>query len=227
MCYFKSMRKDLLTNGEIYHVFTKSIADYKIFNQNSDFERMLQLIKYYQVENDLRLSYFIKLKLVQNIGFNGAFNVISKGKNDTVQIIAYCLMPTHIHLVLKQLLENGISEYMRKILDGYTRYFNTIHKRKGPLWEGRFKSVLVDSDEQLRHLVRYLHLNPTTANLATKPEEWFYSSYKEYLGEPSQGMAFCHYDDILPIEPKLYRKFVNDQISYQRELGKMKKLLLD
>ncbi len=78
-------------------------------------------------------------------------------------------MPTHIHLILKQLKEDGISAYMSKILNSYTCYFNRRTKRKGPLWESRFKRVEVTSDEQLLHLTRYIHLNPVTAHIVEEP----------------------------------------------------------
>jgi putative transposase len=79
-------------------------------------------------------------------------------------------MPTHIHLVLRQLKDGGISKFMSNILNSYSRYFNIKHNRKGPLWEGRFRKVLVGSDEQLLHLTRYVHLNPVTACLVDKPK---------------------------------------------------------
>lgn len=221
------MRKDLLANGQVYHIFTRSIADFIIFNNPNEFEQILMLINYYQSENDLRLSYFLKNNLIENKGFNKALEIVSKDKDKLVQIIAYCLMPTHVHLVLKQLKENGISDYMRKVLDGYTRYFNTKHKRKGPLWESKFKNVLVTNDEQLLHLTRYLHLNPVTAVLVEKPKDWAFSSYKEYLGQANKANSLCQWDDILSIEPLLYRKFVNDRISYQIELSKIKKIIVD
>lgn len=221
------MRKDLLVTGEVYHIFIRSIADYKIFNNEEEFLRILNLLKYYQFNNDLRFSDFLELNIVQKEGLNNAIEIILKDKEKLVQIITYCLMPTHIHLVLKQLKEKGISEYMRRALDGYTRYFNTIHKRKGPLWEGKFRNVLVQSDEQLLHLTRYIHLNPVTALLINKPENWEHSSYKEYLGKVKDNSSMCQFNNVLKINPSVYRKFVNDQISYQRELAKLKKLLLD
>ena len=70
---------------------------------------------------------------------------------------------------------------MRRLLNSYTRYFNEKIKRKGPLWEGRFKKVLVNSDEQLLHLTRYVHLNPVSAGIVEKPEDWPCSSYREYI----------------------------------------------
>lgn len=221
------IRKILLTTGETYHIFTRSIADFRIFNDDNEFNRMLKLIKYYQKENDLKFSNFVELELVQKEGFNNALEIISRDKEKLVQIIAYCLMPTHIHLILKQLQDNGISDYMRKILNSYSCYFNAKHKRKGPLWESKFKNVLVDNDEQLLHLTRYLHLNPVTALLIDKPENWIFSSYKEYLSKVEDSSVVCQFDNILEIKPFLYRKFVNDQISYQKELAKIKKLLVD
>ncbi len=221
------MRKDPLVIGETYHIFTRSIADYVVFNSADDWQRMQQLIKYYHVNNEIKFSNFIELKFVHQEGFHNAFNIISKDKESLVQIIAYCLMPTHLHLTLKQLSDGGISNYMKAVLDSYSKYFNAIHKRKGPLWESRFNSVLIDSDEQLLHLSRYHHLNPVTAKLVDRPEDWEFSSYREYIGEGTGSTAICRFDDILEIKPSLYRKFVNDRISYQRELSKIKKLIMD
>jgi len=220
-------RKKPLVTDEIYHVFTRSIADYVIFNDKNEFERMRELLKYYQIDNGIKFSEFIELKSVVEIGFNNFLDIIFKDKEKSVQIIAYSLMPTHIHLVLKQLMENGISNYMQKVLNSYSTYFNITHKRKGPLWESRFKSVLVENDEQLNHLVRYTHLNPTTANLVQKPEDWLFSSYREYLGIVEKNQKICQFDDILDIKPNTYRKFVNNQISYQKELAKIKNLIID
>ena len=221
------MRKDPLVEGEAYHIFTRSIADFVIFNEKSDFLRTQQLVKYYQIDNEAKFSDFINFKFVQKEGFNNALDMISKDKDCIVQIIAYCIMPTHLHFILKQLAKNGITIYMKDILNSYTRYFNTKHNRKGPLWESRFKSVLVETDEQLLHLTRYDHLNPVTAHLVDRPEDWEFSSYREYIGQVAGLSAICQFDDILEIKPSSYRKFVNDRISYQRELAKIKNLIVD
>jgi len=214
-----------LVNGEVYHILSKSIAGYEIFNTPADYLRMVHLLRYYQKETKMRFSDFLLLKGV-GTGFNTYLAEYNADKNDLVQIIAYCLMPTHFHLILKQLENEGISKFIGNILNSYTRYFNVKHKRRGPLWEAKFKNVLVGNDEQLLHLTRYLHSNPTTALLVEKPEEWIYSSYKEYLGENDE-VALCDFKDVIDINPKSYRKFVNDRISYQRELAKIKSLLLD
>ncbi len=146
-------------------------------------------------------------------------------KENLLEIIAYCCMPTHIHLILKQLKKGGISVFMSNVLNSYTRYFNNKTKRRGPLWESRFKNVEVTSDEQLLHLTRYVHLNPVTANLIEVPQAWNFSSYEEFLGEIKEGI--CNYSKFLDIDPDEYREFVNSQIDYQQELAKIKELCLE
>lgn len=220
------MRKYSLVVGRVYHVFSKSIAGFKILNNNTEFSRMTGAIRYYRKQKpSLKFSRFIKL--AEDSKNYPEMTTLLSDKEKIVDIIAYCLMPTHLHLILKQLKENGISIFMSNILNSHTRYFNTRHKRKGPLWEGRFKNVLVESDEQLLHLTRYIHLNPVTVYLVDSPEEWAWSSYKEYLLKVSDNDRICKFDDILDIEPNSYRKFVLDFSSYQRELATIKKLLLE
>jgi putative transposase len=116
---------------------------------------------------------------------------------------------------------------MNRVLNGYTRYFNAKHHRKGPLWTGRFKRVLVETDERLIHLTRYIHLNPVTAYLVDKPELWQFSSYREYLIREPMKEKVCEFKHLLEISPNEYKKFVDDQISYQRELAAIKDLILD
>ena len=223
----KNMRKIPLATGETYHIFCRSIADFRVFNSEGEYDRMQQLIKYYRSDNSLRFSDFINLKLVQMEGLSNAINIMSGDKEQLIGVVAYCLMPTHINLILKQLIENGISKFMKDLLISYTRTFNQLHKRRGPLWESRFKNVLVESDEQLLHLTRYIHLNPVTAGLVDFPEDWIFSSYREYLGKVIEPAAICQFEEVLEIKPPSYRKFVNERISYQRELAKIKNLIID
>ena len=108
-----------LVNGEVYHVFNKSIAEFKIFNNDSHFDRIINIIRYYQLtRRALSFSNFIRMNS-ENIGVH-----ISSDKKKLVEIIAYCIMPTHLHLVLKQLEDSGISVFMNNILSSYSHYFN-------------------------------------------------------------------------------------------------------
>lgn len=221
-------RKEELVTGEIYHIYNRSIADFKIFNSTPDFLRMKNMLRYYQVEKmNLRFSQFIELYIVKEAGFINHFISLSKDKNKLVQIIAYCLMPSHLHLIVKQSIDNGITKFMGNLLNSYSRYFNIKYNRKGPLWEGKFKNIFVDDDQQLLHLTRYVHLNPVTGYLVNKPEEWAASSYNEYISKNNDNDGICKYDDILDIESAVYKKFVEDRISYQRDLAKIKNALLE
>jgi len=183
------------------------------------------MIRYYQIESaDFKFSKFITLEKIKEDGFNSSFISFSQGKEKLVQIIAYCIMPTHFHLILKQLKEKGISIFMRNILNSYSHYFNIKHKRKGPLWESRFQNKFVETDEQLLHLTRYVHLNPVTAFLVDKPEQWLWSSYNEYLSKVDKDEKVCDYEGILDVEPVSYGAFTDERIDYQRELAKLKDL---
>ena len=186
---------------------------------------MKELIQYYQLENpSLRFSYFAAWRKDKNELVN---KKDCQGKKKLIRIIAYSFMPTHIHLILQQLEKGGISIYMNKVLNSYTRYFNVKHHRKGPLWTGRFKRVLVETDEQLIHLTRYVHLNPATVRLVNRPELWRFSSYHEYLAKKPKKDKICEFKHILEMNPNEYKKFVNNQISYQRTLAIIKGLILE
>ena len=219
----------MLVSGETYHVFTKSIAGYKIFNTDSEYSRIMAMLHYYKVKNrGLKFSSFMKSEnMTYSVRTLASISKYGSDRNERrVEIIAYCIMPTHLHLILRQLSDKGVSTFMSNVLNSYTRYFNIKHNRKGPLWEGRFKNVLVETDEQLLHLTRYIHLNPVTSYLVDSPEIWHASSYNEYLSK--DGIEnICKYEDILDITPDLYRKFVEDRASYQRDLINIENVIIE
>ncbi len=217
-------RKVPLAEGNIYHVFTRSIAGYKIFNSDMDFKRMFTAIAFYtSMPSAGRISDFFRGSRKQR----KEFPLQNYPLNKKIRLIAYCIMPTHIHLLLHQLGEESISRYINLVLKSYSKYFNLKHKRLGPLWESRFKNVIVESDEQLIHLTRYIHLNPVTAYLVDRPEDWRHSSYQEYLKVIEDGKGICDYSGYVAMGSNSYRNFTNDQIDYQRKLQDIKKLILE
>jgi len=216
-------RKDLLVNGEVYHIYSRSISKYVIFNDEHEYNRMYQLLDLYRYRDFYyKLSQFNSLT---NISQNEIIENLKIDRDLYVEIMAYCIMPTHIHLILKQVSKKGIEKYVARALNGYSRYFNVKHQRIGPLWSSRFKSVMVKNDNQLLHLTRYLHLNPTSIGLVDKPEKWIYSSYKEFIGLEQNEM--CDYENVIDMTPKEYGKFVNNRKDYQRELSKIKSITFD
>lgn len=216
------VRKFSLVTGQIYHIFSKSIADYKIFRNHSEYQRIKDLFQYYNQEKPMmKFSELSRRKNKEKFS-------LEEGNSENkrlLKFIAYCLMPTHFHFVALQLTDSGISTLMKRVLDSYSKYFNLKTVRRGPLWESRFKVVLVETDEQLLHLSRYVHLNPSTAGLVDNPRDWEFSSYGEFLGEDEQRM--CDFSQVLDIQPQDYRDFVESRIDYQHQLAKIKKLVLE
>jgi putative transposase len=101
-------------------------------------------------------------------------------KENIVSIGAYCLMPNHFHLLLTSETDIGISEFMRKLTTGYTMYFNKRNDRTGALFQGTFKSKHADSDEYLKYLFSYIHLNPREVQ-GFDYKSYPYSSLINYL----------------------------------------------
>jgi len=221
-------RKHPLETGDFHHIVNRSIAKYEIFNSESDYERILLMLPFFSFENNRlpKFSEFISSASVKNKGFEKAFSEKINEEDKLVQIIAYCIMPTHFHLVLKQLKDNGISNFVGIISNSYSHYFNNKNNRKGRLWQDKFKNVPVNSDEQLLHLTRYVHLNPVTAGLVENPKNWKYSSYHEYI-QDDNGHFICEFKDLIDLAPKEYEEFVMARKEYQRELAKIKNIILE
>jgi len=218
-------RKVPLVNNELYHICTKSIAGFKIFNSHKDYERMLEAMRFYMLEKPpCKFCLFKELK--ENNGASRLVQLVDYTKR-LVDIVAYCIMPTHIHLLLKQLKEDGISIFSKLLLKSYSQYFNLKHKRKGPLWESRFENILIENDDQLLHVTRYIHLNPVTAHLVDDPKNWKYSSYGEYIGLVKKADRLCEFSAYHDMKASEYVKFVKDAIGYQRELALIKHLTLE
>jgi len=217
-----TIRKDVIVTDSVYHIFTRSIAGFEIFRLENCCERFVDTLQYYnQASPDLKFSQFLELSADSKRRLAESYQ-----SNPLVQIISFCLMPTHIHLVLKQVQNRGISTFMNNTLNSYTRYFNISHQRKGPLWESEFKNVLVDSDEQLLHLTRYVHLNPVSAGLVSSPRDWGYSSFRQYISDPF-AKKICDWKGIIDIDPVVYANFVIRRATYQRSLSLIKSLLID
>jgi REP element-mobilizing transposase RayT len=106
---------------------------------------------------------------------------VSKTSDVWVDIVAYCLMPNHFHLLVCP-QDDELSRRMQRLTISYTKAMNKRYDRSGALFEGQFQAVQVDRDEYLVHLSRYIHLNPVEAGLCGRPEDWEFSSYRDYVG---------------------------------------------
>ena len=207
-----------LVNNEIYHVFNRGNDKRNIFLLYGNYKRFINTFYYYQFEGP-------KPKF-SNLNKNRFTNFNPTQNSKLVEIFAYCLMPNHFHFLVKQLKTNGISIFMSQLANSYTKYFNTKFKRIGSLLQGTFKSVRVETDEQLIHVSRYIHINPVVAGIASKPEHYQWSSYTEYASDLN---GYCSTDLILNYfhSRKNYCKFVEDQIDYGKSLETIKHQLLE
>lgn len=182
-----------------------------------DYQRFLQTLYYYQFDGPKpRFSTHNRFK-IKDFSHNPKI----------VEIICYCLLPNHFHLLLRQLKAGGIQEFLSKVLNSYTKYFNTKTNRIGPLFQGQFKAVLVENDEQLLHLSRYIHLNPFVSELTKEWENFPYSSFPEFINLSSNSV--CTTGHILNFfkGSQAYKDFVKDHASYAQELEKIKHLLIE
>jgi len=129
-----------------------------------------------------------------------------------VSIVAYCLNPNHYHFILRQEVENGISEYMKRLGGGYTWYFNNKYKRSGALFQGRFKSTHIDSDAYLRHLSAYVNLNYEVHQLGGSTAKLVKSSWNEYV---TDDVGICKKDIVLGqfSDKKQYKNFAGEAIN--------------
>ncbi len=217
------IRKPMSDNG-VFHIFNKSIAGYEIFNNTQEFERFIWMMRFFSIPRAY-LSFSNLMRDYKEKDWRLKIEELADQSPPKTRLIAYCLMPTHIHFVLEQKERDAISFFMEKLLNSYTKYFNFKYHRKGPLWESRFKHVACETDDQLLHLTRYVHLNPVTAYLVNKPEEWAFSSSKEYLNEKLDKL--CNWSSLIDLCQEKYKTFTEDRIEDQRTLAKIKSLLLD
>ena len=220
-------RRTPLAPGEVYHVFNRSIASQPVFRNQKDYQRIIDVTSYYRFKNlPLRFSHYNCLSQVQKDKFNKNYIF---GNKPMLDIIAYSIMPNHFHFLLQPFISKAISDFMRNMQNSYSKYFNTKYKRTGSVFQFMFKAVRIESDEQLLHVSRYIHLNPVTAYIIEINQlgNFPWSSFKEYVSK--NNISFVNTGLILGQfkDKEAYGKFVLDQVDYQRSLDKIKHLSLE
>lgn len=216
-------RKTPLISGQYYHIFNRGINRQPIFLSNHDYNRALTTLFFYRYSSlPMKLSHF----LLQNANKQQSILTNLTSTQQIVEITAYCLMPNHFHLILKQILDNGISTFLSNFQNSYTKAFNAKHKRNSVLLDRQFKSVHIETEEQLLHLTRYLHLNPYSASIIPKNQILTYpwSSIQEFV---SGNYKISNPNSTIDIKPKQYSPFVIDHADYQQKLEKIKHLTLE
>ena len=221
-------RKIILATNQIYHVFNRSIGEANIFSSLREHSRFLQLIEFYRFASlNISFSHFKRLRADIKQAY---IENLKKSKKYRVEVLAFCLMPNHFHLLLTQVENNGISKMLADLENSYVKFYNLRNNRAGPLFQSRFKAVRIETDEQLLHVSRYIHLNPITSYLIGPEniESFLFSSFRSYLNlDTTHDLINSSLILDLVGGAKKYRKFVLDQVDYQRELAQLKHLTLE
>lgn len=203
-------------NGEYYHVFNRGVAKIPIYYSPKDYNRFIESMVYYQLEGPKpRFSLF------------NSKNTILNPTNKIIDFISYCLMPNHFHFLVQQTKKGGVSEFVSKLTNSYTKYFNTKNRRLGHLFQGMFKAVHIETNEQLLHVSRYVHLNPVTNYVAKDLDSYPWSSFHEYTA--NSQINICSKSIILEQfkSRENYKSFILDQEDYAKKLEIIKHQLLD
>ena len=210
----KNTAKIYVENGH-YHVYNRGVEKRKIFLDEQDFTVFLHYLKQYlSPPQATGSSHSVTgLHLVRPRPIKTLHNELS--------LLAYCLMPNHFHLLLRQKTRDGMTKLLRRLCTSYCMYFNKKYQRVGTLFQGIYKAVLVDNEQYLLHLSRYIHLNPVFDRVAPcqgynackKPIEYPFSSYQNYLGKKKAN--WLKSDIILSYFKTAQKTSLKDILSYQ------------
>lgn len=211
------MRKVQFTNGEYYHIYNRGVDKRQIFLNEGDYSKFFKNLKEFNNK-----SYYEERKREPK-----ELSSFLAGLDKVVEIIAYTLAPNHFHLILKQLIENGISNFMHKVGTSFTNYFNKKYKRSGSLFQGPYKIIHIENDEYFLWLSGYVNGNIEIHQIADA-ENYRWSSFKGFLGEEKD----CLLGDVGVIlsqfkNPQNYKKFVKRVIEESRTRKEMEKYLLE
>lgn len=211
-------RRVKLVNGEFYHIFNRATFDLPIFAKKRDANLFLEAMEFYLQPNPpTRFSIYRKNRNSYKLNL----------EEKLVTIINYCLMPNHFHLTVRQELENGVQKFIQRLTNSYAHYFAFKYDKRGHIFEDKFKAIHIETNEQLIHLSRYIHLNPVTRFIVENPQDYTFSSYRIYLGKES-----LRFIDPIPVmndfsSAKKYKEFVESQKDYQKALARIKHLTLE
>ena len=169
--------KEILANGEFYHVYNRGTDKRDVFNDTHDVLRFLQSMNEFNTVKpigSIYLNSFEKTKLRRP----------TSKLERLVNIVAYCLNPNHYHFILEQCKDGGVSEFMKRLGGGYTKYFNHRYKRSGVLFQGKYKAIFIDSNEYLLYVSVYVNLNDKVHQLrrpTSKLAVRSVSSFNQYI----------------------------------------------
>lgn len=150
-------RKEKFVPGQYYHIYSRIILNSPKFKDHKNAKKLAQT--FLLANSTKSTEAFEYLRTSKNPKFENAIEIAKKG-DKLVNIVCYSIMPDHYHLLLKEIKEKGITEFIRKSNISISKYINIKNNRRGALFESRFQAKHVNSNNYLFHLSTYIHLNP-------------------------------------------------------------------
>ena len=187
------MRKVPFIVGQFYHIYNRGVDKRIVFPTVEDLTRFFQSMEVFNIIEPT-ISIYTRSRGEQYARSRRPTSIVKNESQKLVHIICYCLNPNHFHFLLEEIVEDGISEFMKR-LGGYTKYFNEKYDRSGALFQGRFKSVHIASNAQLLHVSAYVNLNDRVHKISGPDVKLKKSSWNEYIGVNQE--TFCTKDMIL------------------------------
>ena len=216
-------RKFIFSIGEFYHIYNRGTEKRNIFVDRNDYQRFIKLLFF---------SNSTKPVVLRDIPQGRPLGEINEGE-PIVAIGAYCLMPNHFHLLVKETSEGGITKFMSKLSTAYSMFFNKKNNRTGSLFEGKFKASHVDNDNYLKYLFSYIHLNPvkiielkwkeTGIKNKKRAEQYLknykYSSYLDYLEESRSERVILDKKSFPEYFTSFvdFKNFINDWLNFKAD----------
>ena len=210
------MVKPNFYTNEYYHIYNRGNNKRNVFLESLDFSRFMDSIIQFNSEEPIGSIY-------QN-SFRDKSLRSSTPK--LVEIICYCLNPNHFHLLLKQLVNKGISKFMHRLGTGYTNKFNLKYDGSGSLFQGRYKAIHINSNGYLLHLSSYINLNYKVHGLESSVSR---SSWEEFINNKDSDYKISTNEIILAQfkNKREYEKFALESLSTIRQKRDMEELLLE
>lgn len=166
----KNTTRLYVENG-FYHIYNRGVEKRRIFQEAEDYKKFLHYLKIYLSPIESVTKEFPLLRA----------NLVKANLSEQLDLLCYCLMPNHFHLLIKQKTKDAITKLMRQVMTSYSMYFNNKYNRVGPLFQGKFKAAIIENDPYLLHLSRYIHQNPKERGIALSDFPW--SSYSFYINK--------------------------------------------
>lgn len=218
-------RKGSFIEGEYYHLYNRGVDKRIIFSNSIDYNRFILLLKIMNTSDNIVVRDLLKSKNYNEI-------IVEKIDNQIVAIGAYCLMPNHFHILITPLVKNGVEKYMQKLQTAYSMYFNQKYERSGALFQGTFKSKYLNTDEYLKYIYSYIHLNPAKLkdknwkdkkykdleSLKNFVLNYKYSSVGEYLKNEYvivNKNKFPDYRNLYKLDEEYFRNMIDDWFEYK------------